>query len=61
MTTIFGRPTGLFFSYDVIFERHDLSTLEKLIYIYFCRRANSDGESTPAYDTIAKDCGCPYL
>ena len=58
MSTIFGRPTGLFFSYDAIFERHDLTTLQKLVYIYFCRRANNNGQSTPSYDDIAKDCGC---
>ncbi|MDF9409509.1 helix-turn-helix domain-containing protein [Pelotomaculum isophthalicicum JI] len=58
MSTIFGRPTGLFFSYDAIFERQDLSTLQKLVYIYFCRRANGNGESMPAYDVIARDCGC---
>lgn len=58
MSTIFGRETGLFFSYDAIFERHDLSTLQKLVYIYFCRRTNSNRQSTPSYDSIAHDCGC---
>jgi len=58
MSTIFGRATGLFFSYDAIFERQDLSTLQKLVYIYFYRRANGNGQSTPAYNSIAEDCGC---
>lgn len=58
MSTIFGRETGLFFSYDAIFARHDLSTLQKLVYIYFCRRTNGNRQSTPAYDSIANDCGC---
>jgi len=57
MSTIFGRPTGLFFSYDAIFEQ-GLSTLQKLVYIYFCRRANGNGESMPSYDIIVRDCGC---
>ena len=58
MTITFGRPMGIFYSYNEIFNRNDLSALHKLVYLYFCRRSNGDGESTPGYEVIARDCSC---
>ena len=43
---------------DNIFDRTDLTKSEKLIALYFYRRANAKGESFPSYGTIAKDCKC---
>jgi hypothetical protein len=57
MTTIRRKKTGFFIADNVIFDRKDLSANEKLVYLYFCRRANSENKAWPSYQRIADDCG----
>ena len=57
MTTIRRRKTGFFITDNAIFDRKDLSANEKLVYLYFCRRANSENKAWPSYQRIADDCG----
>ena len=40
-----------------LFDRKDLSANEKLVYLYLCRRANSENKAWPSYQRIADDCG----
>jgi hypothetical protein len=39
---------------NAIFERNDLNTYEKLVYILLCRYANNNNGAFPSYETIAK-------
>ncbi|MCL0049667.1 helix-turn-helix domain-containing protein, partial [Peptococcaceae bacterium] len=57
MTTTRRRKTGFFIADNVIFDRKDLSANEKLVYLYFCRRANSENKAWPSYQRIADDSG----
>jgi hypothetical protein len=47
--------TGWFAAPDAVFGDNGLTALEKLCFLYFCRRAGSDGSSFPSYKTIARD------
>ena len=40
-----------------VFDRRDLTSEEKLTYLYLSRRADSELKSFPSYNTIARDCG----
>lgn len=52
------KSVGYFFGPNAIFEDNGLSAYEKLIYLYLCRRADSeDRKSWPSIPTIAKECG----
>jgi len=44
-----------FFSFNLIFEM-DLSCHAKIVYIYLCRCADSESQSFPSRNTIAKSC-----
>ncbi|SHE59476.1 Helix-turn-helix domain-containing protein [Desulforamulus putei DSM 12395] len=55
--TIRRRDIGFFMGDNAIFDRHDLSVYEKIVYIYLCRRADSESRAWPSYDRIAQDCG----
>ncbi|MCL0101025.1 helix-turn-helix domain-containing protein, partial [Peptococcaceae bacterium] len=57
MTTTRRRKTGFFIADNAIFDRKDLSANEKLVYLYFCRRANSENKAWPSYQRIADDSG----
>lgn len=45
-----------FYSYNLVFEL-DLSCHSKLVYIFLCRCADSEAQSFPSKNTIAKSCG----
>ncbi|AEF95045.1 hypothetical protein Desca_2206 [Desulfotomaculum nigrificans CO-1-SRB] len=55
--TIRRRETGFFMGDNAIFDRHDLSVYEKIVYLYLCRRADSESRAWPSYARIAQDCG----
>ncbi|WP_003542078.1 helix-turn-helix domain-containing protein [Desulfotomaculum nigrificans] len=55
--TIRRRETGFFMGDNAIFDRQDLSAYEKLVYLYLCRRADSESRAWPSYARIAQDCG----
>ncbi|WP_333871514.1 helix-turn-helix domain-containing protein [Desulforamulus putei] len=57
MSTIRRRDTGFFMGDNAIFDRQDLSAYEKLVYLYLCRRADSESRAWPSYARIAQDCG----
>lgn len=57
MSTIRRRETGFFMGDNAIFDRHDLSVYEKIVYLYLCRRADSESRAWPSYARIAQDCG----
>jgi len=44
-----------FYSYDMIFEQ-PISAYAKVIYVYLCRCADSDGKSFPSHQTIGLKC-----
>ena len=44
-----------FYSYDMIFEM-DISNHAKLLYLYFCRCADSESQSFPAHRLVVKHC-----
>jgi predicted transcriptional regulator len=48
-----GWETGFFQSPNCIFDVEDLSTYEKICYLYLCRCADRDMKSFPSYNTIA--------
>jgi hypothetical protein len=41
-----------------VFDREDLDTYDKLLLIYFYRRANAEAQSFPGLTRAAKDIGC---
>lgn len=47
--------TNYFSAPNAIFEREDLRATDKLVYLYLCRRAGSNGTSWPSARRIAKD------
>ena len=49
------RGTSYFTAPSAIFERDDLRAADKLVYLYLCRRAGSDGTSWPSTRRIAQD------
>ncbi|MCL0101339.1 helix-turn-helix domain-containing protein, partial [Peptococcaceae bacterium] len=57
MTTIRRRKTGFFIADNAIFDRKDLSANEKLVYLYFCRRANNENKAWPSFQRVADDSG----
>lgn len=57
MSTIRRRDTGFFQGDNAIFDRHDLSVYEKIVYLYLCRRADSESRAWPSYNRIGMDCG----
>jgi len=44
-----------FYSYNMIFDM-DISTNEKIVYLYLCRCADEESQAFPSYSTIAKKC-----
>lgn len=44
--------TGFFMSPNEIFDREDLSSKEKLIFLYLCRCSNNGSAAFPSYNTI---------
>lgn len=44
-----------FYSYNMIFEQ-PISEHAKIVYLYLCRCADSEGQAFPSYNTIAEKC-----
>jgi len=44
-----------FYSYNMIFDL-DISEHAKIVYLYLCRCADSEGQAFPSYSTIAEKC-----
>lgn len=44
-----------FYSYNMIFEQ-PISEHAKIVYLYLCRCADSEGQAFPSYSTIAEKC-----
>jgi|LSQX01.3.fsa_nt_gb hypothetical protein len=44
-----------FYSYNMIFDQ-PISEHAKIVYLYLCRCADSEGQAFPSYSTIAKKC-----
>lgn len=49
---------GHWYVYPADVYHLELSTYQKLVYIYLCSRANEDSRSWPAVDTISQATGC---
>jgi hypothetical protein len=52
-----GWNKGYFDSPNVIFDHDNLTTYEKLCYLYMCRCADDQLQSFPSYATVAKKIG----
>src|SRR5690625_861307 len=49
--------TGWFAAPNWIFDRDDLRSTDKLVFLYLCRRAGADGRSWPSIRRMADDVG----